>query len=135
MARAAMGWLRPRLHPGWRAPGRYVLGLMTDDRNHFTRLERLARAHDVFNQRTPTGAMQHLRQGGFQSRALACSQDHYHVIRSCHAYIVSGSRPFDNELRCRTVRMGHLCGAMRWGPISLRQEPWRPRGFGDVPRG
>src|SRR6195256_2315500 len=111
MARAALRLLQRRLHTEWRDRSSYVLGLMTDDRNHFTRLERLARAHDVLEQRTPTGAMQHFRQGGFQPRALACSQDHNHVIRSCHAYIVSGSRPFDNELRCRTVRMAPLSRA------------------------
>ncbi len=113
VSRAALRLLQRRLHAERRDRAGHVVGLMTHDRDNLTRLERLARAHDVLDQRAPARAVQHFRPSGFQPRALARSQDHNHEVGSRHTHIVSGSCPFDNERRCRTVRMGHLCGAFR----------------------
>ena len=97
VARAALRLLQHCLHAQRRDRGGHILGLMAHDRDNFSRLERQARAHNVLDQRTPARAVQHLRQRGFEPRALARGQDHDYEVGSCHTSIVSGSRQFDNK--------------------------------------
>jgi hypothetical protein len=53
-----------------------LLGLMSYDNDGLPQLERLACAHNMFDERAPTGAVQHFRQAGFQPSAFAgCEND------------------------------------------------------------
>ena len=64
--------------------GGYLVGLMADDGNDRTRLERLAGAHDVFDQGAAAGTVQHFGQIGAQARALARRQDDDDKIGKWH---------------------------------------------------
>jgi hypothetical protein len=94
---------------------------MTHHCDDLARFERLAGAHNVFDERPASGAMQNFRQRGFQARALAGRQNHYRKIRICHACIVSVSAWIDNARELPAVRNEYF----REGCLRLRTE--RPR--------
>ena len=91
MARSALRLLQYRFGAERRDRGDYVIGLMPHDRNDLARLQRLAGAHHLLDERPPARAVQHLRQRGFQPRALAGRQNHNHQVGICHACILSVS--------------------------------------------
>jgi hypothetical protein len=118
MARAALRLLQNCFDAERSDVTRDVICLMPHNRHNLARLERLAGAYNVFDERASPGAMQHLRQRRFQPRPLAGRQNHNHNIGICHNSIVSGSKPFYNGSRRRTPRMEHLC-AMAYSPFLI----------------
>ena len=53
-----------------------LLGLVADDNDCFSRLERFASAKNMLHQRASAGAVQHLRHAGLQPRAFPGCQNH-----------------------------------------------------------
>ena len=105
VARPALRLLQYRLDAERRHRGAHVIGLMPHDRHDLARLERLAGAHHVLDERPAARAVQHFCQRGFQPRALARRQNHNHEVGICHTCIVSVSAGFDNESHSAKVRM------------------------------
>ena len=122
-----------------RHSGGYVIGLVPHDRNDLARLERLAGAHHVLDECPPARAVQHLRQCGFQPRALARCQNHNHEVGICHACILSVSRGIDNAGERRAMRIEYFIERTQGGTSKDEFNPRRRRqprrGAGNGPKG
>ena len=98
--RVARAVLRPLQHGGCaqrRNGVAHVFGLVPHDDENIL-CKRLAGAHDMLDERTTAGAMQHLGQVGFQPRAFTRGENHDVQIVRCHeAFIVAFPPPFGNH--------------------------------------
>ena len=81
MARPPLWFLDDRLHAQGLEDRRDLRGLMSDNGNNRTRLQRLAGSDDVLDERTTARAVQNFGERRLQARSLARSQNDDGTIR------------------------------------------------------
>src|SRR6202034_2856232 len=86
----------------------YVFRLMPHDGDDLSRLQRLAGAHDLLDERPSARAVQHLRERGLQPRTLAGREDHNYEVGICHACIFCISRWNNNARVPRAARIEYF---------------------------
>jgi len=97
MARPALRLLQDGMSAKRFRDRRDILGLMADDDQNLRRLQRLARAHDVFDERAASRAMQNFREIGTHARPFSGGEDddgsvgrrHRSGNRNCHSPLAS----------------------------------------------
>ncbi len=93
MARAALRILHHRFRAKRLDNRGNRLGLMSNNDDDLSRLQRLASPHDMLDQRAPARAMQHLGHVGFEARAFPGSEYDGDSVFRGHCRIILASPP------------------------------------------